>query len=210
MKNERTQRQTERETDHVTEHETEHGTGRGTESGMEQGTEPGMKQETEPGTEIFDADAAGGAIGLAAETKAADLVAENERLKGELRLMTAREELTGRLMAARARSPELLFEASRSRLTFDDEGKLAGAEELIANLRDRFPEQFAAEAEPATRQPVQAPSINSGAGRSMGRMPLTKEQLARMKPREIAGLDWNEVREVLGESSGKRERFSRG
>ena len=41
------------------------------------------------------------------------------------------------------------------------------------------------------------PSINSGAGRTGARMPLTKDQLARMKPRDIKRLDWNEVKQVL-------------
>ena len=40
-------------------------------------------------------------------------------------------------------------------------------------------------------------SINSGAGRQLREQRLTKEMLARLKPREIANLDWNEVKQVL-------------
>lgn len=41
-----------------------------------------------------------------------------------------------------------------------------------------------------------APSIDGGAGRTTV-PPITKDALARMKPSEIAELDWADVRKVL-------------
>jgi len=160
----------------------------------------------ETSTEIFDSVSSAES---AAETEFTDLRTENDRLRSELRLINARNELTRLLTTERARSPELLFQASRERLTFDDNGKLTGTDDLIADLKHRFPEQFvtdrsedtpvlmSAEHEQSFVGNARVPSINSGAGRSHSRSPLTKDQLARMKPRDITRLDWNEVKHVL-------------
>jgi len=160
----------------------------------------------ETSTEIFDSVPSAES---AAETDFTDLRTENDRLRSELRLITARSELTRLLANENARSPELLFQASRERLTFDDNGKLTGTDDLIADLKHRFPEQFvtdrsedtpvlmSAEHEQSFVGNARVPSINSGAGRSHSRSPLTKDQLARMKPRDITRLDWNEVKHVL-------------
>jgi len=161
----------------------------------------------ETSTEIFDSVSSAQPT---PETELTDLKSENDRLRSELRMIAAHTELTRLLATERARSPELLFEASRDRLTFDDNGKLTGTDELIDDLKHRFPEQFVSgrsEDTPvlmsAEHKPVPptvatgVPSINSGAGRSNSRSPLTKDQLARMKPREITRLNWNEVKHVL-------------
>ena len=160
----------------------------------------------ETSTEIFDSVSSAES---AAETEFTDLRTENDRLRSELRLINARNELTRLLTSEHARSPELLFQASRERLTFDDNGKLTGTDALVADLKHRFPEQFvtdrsedtpvlmSAEHEQSFVGNARVPSINSGAGRSNSRSPLTKDQLARMKPREITRLDWNEVKHVL-------------
>ena len=158
------------------------------------------------------------------EADLTDLRTENDRLRTELRVRTARDEMTRLLAADRARSPELLFEASANRLDFDDNGRLKNTSELIAELKHRFPEQFSAEKEmqlpapvlpepgppqqhlrsawtqerwPTTAEVVGVPVINAGAGRTGSRLPLTKEALAAMSPREILKLDWNAVKQVM-------------
>lgn len=120
-----------------------------------------------------------------------DLKAENEQLRSEIRMHSAREEIVSALTAERARSPELLFEFSSGRLDFDDDGKLKNSGDLITGLKQRFPEQFASD------KPAPIPSINSGAARTGSRPPPTKEMLASMKPHDIAKLDWMEVKQVL-------------
>jgi hypothetical protein len=70
------------------------------------------------------------------------LTAENDRLRSELRLRSARDSLLSAFANENARSPELLFEASAPRFEFDDDGSLANADDLISGLRSRFPEQF--------------------------------------------------------------------
>jgi hypothetical protein len=161
--------------------------------------EPTEQLETET-PEIFTSVSSAESAESAFSEDVTDLKTENDRLKTEIRLMNAREQIVSALTSERARSPELLFQATRDRLQFDDNGKLNGTDELIAELKKRFPEQFAPDS-PPTATPKDSvlgvPSINSGAGRTNSRMPLTKEQLARMKPREITRLDWNEVKQVL-------------
>ena len=177
-----------------------------------------FEPSTETSTEIFDSVSSVPSVSSEPDDELTDLRSENDRLRSELRLITARNELTRLLSAENARSPELLFDASRERLTFDQDGKLIAIDALIADLKNRFPEQFimgesvdaAAKIEDSpssgpgfqsairSRQSALAPpSINGGAGRSNARTPLTKEQLARMRPREIARLDWNEVKQIL-------------
>jgi hypothetical protein len=58
---------------------------------------------------------------------------------------------------------------------------------LLGKLKASFPEQF------GTPPPA---SIDAGAGLRPTPQ-LTREALAKMKPAEIAALDWNDVRRVL-------------
>jgi hypothetical protein len=133
------------------------------------------------------------------------LKTENQSLRHELCLRTARDELTKTLTSENARSPELLFEAAASRLSFDDDGKLQNLSEIIADIKTRFPEQFVTEKQAASALPEErvmpTPSppraINAGAGRIGIRPPLTKEMLAAMKPRDILNLDWSDVKQVM-------------
>lgn len=115
------------------------------------------------------------------------LAVENEQLKAQLRVERAHRRITGELAASGARSPELLFDAVKGELQFDDEGQIANAAALVGKLKASFPEQF------GTHPP---PSIDAGAGTTI-RPALTREALAKMQPAEIAELDWNEVRRVL-------------
>lgn len=118
----------------------------------------------------------------------AELAAENEQLKTTIRLNAAHRQITGELARAGARSPELLFDAVKDGLQFGADGTLQNAAAVIGKLKTSFPEQFGAEPMPA--------SIDAGAGAAA--IPqLTKEALAKMKPAEIAELDWAEVRRVL-------------
>lgn len=115
------------------------------------------------------------------------LKAENEQLKTTIRLSAAHRQMTGELAKAGARSPELLFDSVKGDLQFADDGKVANAASLIEKLRSGFPEQF------GYSQPA---SIDGGA-RAGGGSTLTREALAKMKPAEIAELDWADVRRVL-------------
>ena len=119
------------------------------------------------------------------------LKAENEELKTSIRLRDARDAITKELTAAGARSPELLFQTAKEDLQFDDEGKPANTAAIVRQMQIRFPEQFGVE--------QAAGSVDGGAGASVRGHTLTKESLAKMKPAEIAKLDWAEVRQVLSE-----------
>ena len=120
-----------------------------------------------------------------------DLQAENDRLKEQLRLRDAHEDLTHRLKKAGAKTPKLLLEAAKHALRFTAEGMLENAGELVDDLIGRFPEQFG-------HHTSGKPHIfvDAGSGRT-ARPALTRETLAKMKPAEIAKLDWNDVRRVL-------------
>ncbi|MBV9215919.1 MAG: hypothetical protein JO053_07050 [Acidobacteria bacterium] len=122
----------------------------------------------------------------------ADLIqlqTENADLKAAIRLRDVRDAVTKELSTRGARSPELLFDAVKGELQFDEEGRLVNQNALVAKLTGGFPEQFARET------PV---GIDGGAGRF--RTPtLTKETLSRMSAEEIAKMDWNEVRKVLAQ-----------
>lgn len=118
-----------------------------------------------------------------------EVLAENRNLKQMIRLRDAREELTTVLVERGARSPGLLFAYAIDDLQFDDENKLTNASDLVRKLERSFPEQF--------EQHVTVPSINGGAGASNRPAAITRESLAKMRPAEIAALDWNEVKRVL-------------
>ena len=116
-----------------------------------------------------------------------ELQTENEQLKAAIRLRDARATVMDELKRAGARSPKLLFEAVTGDLQFDDEGKPANTAAIVATLKTDFPEQFGTDA---------PRSIDAGAG-VIHRPALTREALKRMKPAEIAELDWAEVKRVL-------------
>jgi len=118
-----------------------------------------------------------------------ELLAENRNLKQMIRTKDAREELTTALVERGARSPGLLFAYAIDDLQFDDENKLTNASALVRKLERSFPEQF--------EQRSAVPSINGGAGVSNQPAAITREALAKMRPVEIAALDWNEVKRVL-------------
>ena len=123
-----------------------------------------------------------------------DLRTQNESLRSELRLLSARDTLLSALTDQNARSPQLLFDASVTRFEFDDTGALTNTDALINGLRQKFPEQFVTE-EP--EQPPVIPPVHAGAGRDRPQQTLTREALAKMTPQEIARLDWNDVKQVL-------------
>ncbi|MBK6725320.1 MAG: hypothetical protein IPO41_10620 [Acidobacteria bacterium] len=119
---------------------------------------------------------------------ALDLIkSENEQLKAMIGNAAAHREITGELERIGARSPELLWDVVAGRVEFDDEGRPANVAAVVAELKAKFPEQF------GTYIPQ---SIDGGAGQTATPR-LTKEALRRMKPAEIAELDWADVRRVL-------------
>jgi hypothetical protein len=110
-------------------------------------------------------------------------------LRHSLRLAEARNEMTPLLRSAGARSPELLFEAAGKLMQFADDGTLQNAESISAELKHKFPEQFAGTSA--------QPTIDAGAGSTVFPHALTRETLAKMKPAEVARLNWDDVRQVL-------------
>ena len=118
------------------------------------------------------------------------LQTENAELRAAVRLADARASLTTELGKSGARSPELLFEAVKQDVQFDAEGRPINVAGLVDRLRRQYPEQFGMQF---------ASSIDAGAGQTPGPR-LTREALARMKPSEIAELDWADVRRVLSNS----------
>jgi hypothetical protein len=107
-----------------------------------------------------------------------------------IRLRDARDEITGALAAAGARSPALLFSYAVDEMQFDGDGRVANAAALVEKLRKELPEQFA-------RTP--AKPIDAAAGGQPETTIVTKEALAKMKPEEVAKLDWAIVRRALSE-----------
>ena len=134
---------------------------------------------------------ADGPAHLPATTGGSDLVRlqiENDQLKASIRLGAAHRQITGELGRAGARSPELLFASLKEDLQFGANGEVENAAALIDRLKRNFPEQFGFDRPTA--------SIDAGAGLAANPQ-LSKEALAKMKPAEIAALDWADVRRVL-------------
>ncbi len=121
-----------------------------------------------------------------------ELRRENEELKQNARIRTARDLMTTELNQTGARSPGLMFDSVIADIQYDDTGGPINIAALIANLKTRFPEQFGGG--------TASGSIDAGAGSGARPNFLTPETLARMKPNEIAKLDWAEVRSVLSNS----------
>jgi len=119
------------------------------------------------------------------------LRAENEQLKTTIRTAAAHRQITGELERAGARSPGLLFDSIKAELQFAGDGSVVNSSALVERLRRNFPEQFGYD-RPAA-------SIDGGAGAATAPQ-LTKETLAKMKPAEIAELDWADVKRVLAGS----------
>ena len=122
-----------------------------------------------------------------AAAELAALQAENAELRRTSQVDAVRELITTALGRLGASSPALLFESAKADLQFGESGDLANFESLVAQLQRTYPEQFA---------PERAGSIDAGAGRASAPQ-LTRELLGRMKPADIAKLDWGEVRRVL-------------
>lgn len=121
-------------------------------------------------------------------TELETLRAENEELRKEIRNGKARAALTRELTVSGARSPELLIAAAENEIQLDDAGEPVNIAAVIARLAHRYPEQFG---------PDKPDSIDAGAGRGSQINFLTRDALSKMKPEEIARLDWNDVRQVL-------------
>lgn len=117
----------------------------------------------------------------------ATLRAENEQLRATSREREANRQITEELTRSGARSPELLYRSIKADLQFADDGSLVNSNALIAKLKADNPEQFGQ---------AGIGSVDGGSGTTRPNA-LTKATLARMKPDEIAKLDWAEVRAVL-------------
>ncbi len=121
----------------------------------------------------------------------AQLREENEQLKASIRDAAAHRQITGELERVGARSPELSFAAVKPDLQFaDDDDAVVNVAAIVERLRRNFPEQFGAD------RPTG--SIDAGAG-LMTTSPINREALAKMKPVEIAKLDWEDVKRALAQ-----------
>lgn len=144
-----------------------------------------------PGTIVtgaFAATAEETPVSIAPATDIEELRLENEQLKTTIRMAAAHRQITGELAKAGARSPELLFDSVKADLQYADDGTAQNAAALVERLKRSFPEQFGYE------RPTS--SIDAGVGR-IAAPQLTKDALAKMKPAEIAELDWADVKRVL-------------
>lgn len=113
---------------------------------------------------------------------------QNEELRSAIGAIKARAALTAELTIAGARSPELLIAAAEKEIQFDEEGEPVNVAGVVSNLTQKYPAQFGTE--------TPAP-IDAGAGRTGQNNFLTLDALSKMKPEEVAKLDWNDVRSVL-------------
>ena len=178
------------------------------------------QQTSQPNVETLDQPSSVPSTPPVFDDELTSLRTENNELKHHLRLRNARDQLTRTLASENARSPELLFEAASARLVFDDDGQLTNLSDIVTDIKARFPEQFVLEqiepqqTAPLLTKPGSPPewrtawsgsgegnaavaAINAGAGRIGIRPPLTKEMLAEMKPRDIANLNWADVKQVM-------------
>ncbi len=146
-----------------------------------------MKKQTENTTQNTPPNDGGETV-ASQDVTLTELQAENEQLKATIRLNEAHRQITGELAQAGARSPELLFNSVRDALQFADDGTLLNSAALLQKLRDAHPEQF------GTHQPIG--SIDAGAGIATAPQ-LTRDALRKMKPAEVAELDWNDIKRVL-------------
>lgn len=117
------------------------------------------------------------------------LKAENDELRNSIRMRDARDAVSEALQKAGARSPALLFKSVQDQLEFDDKGKLANLDTLIADLAKDFPEQFGT--------PKPEDGIDAGAGKGQGGLKVTQAQLEKMTPQEIAKLPWEDVKAAM-------------
>lgn len=146
-----------------------------------------------PGTSTTDTQPPATAGG----TDLAALQAENANLKAAIRLRDARDAVTEELKNSGARSPALLWDVVAGDVEFDERGKPTNIAAILAELKASFPEQFGTQTDTGQIPAPYIPqSIDAGAGHTATPR-LTKEALRRMKPAEIAELDWADVRRVL-------------
>ena len=117
------------------------------------------------------------------------LKAENEELRNSIRMRDARDAVGEALQKAGAKSPALLFKSVQDQLEFDDKGKLANLDTLVADLAKDFPEQFGT--------PKPEDGIDAGAGQGQKGTSLTLAQLEKMTPQEIATLPWDDVKAAM-------------
>lgn len=122
-------------------------------------------------------------------SEAERLQREADELRQQIRLRDARDYFITHLQKLGARSPQLLFAAIERQLEFDESGKVRNTDDLIAELKHEYPEQFGAKVVPV-------PSVNAGAGAAESPA-LTLEKLQRMSPDEIKRLDWEQVKAVM-------------
>jgi len=117
------------------------------------------------------------------------LKAENEELRNSIRMRDARDAVGEALQKAGAKSPALLFKSVQDQLEFDDKGKIANLDTLVADLAKDFPEQFGT--------PKPEDGIDAGAGQGQKGTSLTLAQLEKMTPQEIAKLPWDDVKAAM-------------
>jgi hypothetical protein len=111
-----------------------------------------------------------------------------EQTEETIKTAEAKTRLTESFREANARSPELMVRIAENSMQLDENGELQNAEAILHEFKQSFPEQFSEQTKPV--------GIDGGAGSATFK-PLTREILAKMKPADIAKLDWQAVRSVL-------------
>ncbi|HEV7701271.1 MAG TPA: hypothetical protein VGO43_13650 [Pyrinomonadaceae bacterium] len=113
---------------------------------------------------------------------------ENDDLRAANRLRDAKDTVLEALKDAK--NPELLWKAVKGDLDFADDGKIKNLDALVKGLKEDYVDQFG-EAKPGE-------TIDGGAGQQAKPTGgLTKEKLAKMAPKEIQALDWEDVKKVM-------------
>lgn len=124
---------------------------------------------------------------IANDASVETLLAENSALQTALRERDTRDVAVDALRTAGARSPTLIFDLIKSRVTYDESSRPQNIDVLIKTLRHTNPEQFGRD----------AAAVDASAGTTQQSEPLTREMLAKMSPDEIRRMDWQTVRQIL-------------
>lgn len=110
-----------------------------------------------------------------------------QELESGQRLRDAKDAVTAALTKAGARSPELIWQAMKGDLEFDDKGGVKNLDALVNSYKTDFADAFGIEKPGET--------INGGAG-GQAATKLTIEQIQKMTPEQI-NENWEEVEKVL-------------
>lgn len=121
-----------------------------------------------------------------ADAEAKAKLSEDERKDAELaearaalRERDARDTVTEQAGKAGVKNAKLFYNAYKSELEFDDKGNVTNLKDVLASAKTESPELF-------TATPTPSGSADGGEGNNTNTGGLTKEQIEKMSPDEIA------------------------